>query len=93
MSGGTFNYSNHQLSDIAATVQNWIDYPDPNRYEPRPQEVTDLYKLIVPLIVLAADLAHHVDYYEAGDIGEDGLYERCDKAVQIYKQALENLSE
>lgn len=82
MSGGTFNYLEHQIGDLRDMIAHEAD-----RYFDRSDEFDEIgqqtreeigRRVTDALFVLkiAADMAHHIDYLFSGDIGAETFLER-----------------
>jgi hypothetical protein len=72
MSGGTFNYQQNVLLDIADTLSQEIKAND-GCYKP---ETIDAFRLGVELIEMAYIYAQRIDWLLSGDDGEDDFHER-----------------
>ena len=80
MSGGTFNYDQQHIGNIADRIEDMIDngYCD--------ERTLPHFKQGVDLLRLAFIYAQRIDWLVAGDDGEDtfvkGLYDDCKKLEQ-----------
>lgn len=107
MSGGTFDYKQHHIIDIADEIQSKLDrqgvektnrelayfdndyydrYPEEKFYPTYPVNIQVELKNAVNIIRKAALYAQRVDYYFAGDDGEESFLRRL-------KQELNQLNE
>jgi hypothetical protein len=81
MSGGTFDYSQHRIRDIYETIESYIDLQGKKdewgdehlTFEP---EVIKQLQDAIECLKKAYVYAHRVDWFLAGDDGEESFIER-----------------
>ena len=83
MSGGTFDYAQHNILNIYETIQSYIDkqgkktrYGD--NYEIFEPEVLKRLEDAIECLKKAYVYAHRVDYFLAGDDGSESFINRLD---------------
>lgn len=81
MSGGTFDYAQHNILNIYEDIQSYInnqgketEYGD--KYEIFEPEVLKRLEDAIECLKKAYVYAHRVDYYLAGDDGEESFLRR-----------------
>lgn len=91
MSGGTFDYQQFRLQDIAERIQEEIDH---NHIRPEwcsaddwnGQKWTDKtiaeFRKAIKLLYKAQVYAHRIDWLLAGDDGEDTFHERLKEDLE-----------
>lgn len=80
MSGGTFEYIQYRMDDLAEDIETFIkDNGNPDEYgfvQNYSEETIKELKQGVRLIKLAALYTHRIDWFLAGDDGEDNFHEK-----------------
>ena len=95
MSGGTFNYNQYMITDIADEIQSRLDrqgqvmndkwatlYDPPDTYMTFPPDVEQRLKDAVKALRIAAIYAQRADWYLAGDDGDESFVRRLDKELK-----------
>ena len=86
MSGGSFDYGCFRISQFAENLQNKIDENETkDDFGYSPSVSPDVLKLIQDCqrtIDLAGKLAHDIEWFYSGDIGEDTLAKRLDRYLK-----------
>ena len=105
MSGGTFNYKQYHISEIADSIEGelnrqgrlkpksdlWMqpeyykEYPEERYYYTHPKEIQEELKNAVSVLRVAAVYAQRVDWYLAGDDGEESFSKRLKEELQKIK--------
>lgn len=82
MSGGAFEYGCFQITQFAEGLQNKIDENETkDAYGDAPNVSSDVIALLQECqktIDLAGKLAHEIEWFYSGDIGEETLVKRLD---------------
>jgi len=73
MSGGTFEYKNNYIGEIAEELQEYIDTNDDIDY-PFSQATINEFVYARNLLVKADKLVHRIDWLIAGDDGEETFH-------------------
>ena len=89
MSGGTFDYSQHHINQIASDIEQYIavnDCKELDRYDDPighnyPPEIIEKFKEAVIALQRAAIMAQRIDYLIAGDDGEQSFLKRWDQEL------------
>ena len=89
MSGGAFNYAQHQLNEIAETIELAIQQNDDtslNQYGERrgrgySPEVIERFRVAVKTLRQAYRMAHDIDWLLSGDTGEDTFIAGWDRGM------------
>lgn len=96
MSGGTFDYNQHQIRYIIEEIETYIErqgklkddindiyrcdfyaeYPESRFYETYTPEVQEAMKAGIKALKVAEVYAHRIDYFLAGDDGEESFLRR-----------------
>lgn len=95
MSGGTFDYNQYKITDIADEIQSRLDrqgqtmddrwhssYDLPFTYMTFPPEAEQRLKDAVKALRIAAIYAQRADWYLAGDDGEESFVRRLDEELK-----------
>jgi len=81
MSGGTFDYNDHHISQIANEIEEYIVQNSKEQtYSP---ETIQRLNEAVNLLRKAAVLVHRIDYFLAGDHGENSFHEELKKDLDL----------
>jgi len=81
MSGGTLNYKDYYISDIANQIEEHI--VQNNKEQTYSPETIQRLNEAVDLLRKAAVLVHRIDYLLAGDHGEDRFHEKLKKDLDV----------
>jgi hypothetical protein len=81
MSGGTFDYSQHRIRDIYETIESYIDLQGKkdewgDEHQTFETEVIKQLQDAIECLKKAYVYAHRVDWFLAGDDGEESFIER-----------------
>lgn len=91
MSGGTFNYNQFLMTDMARTIQEYIDNNDSDcgwdepwgrKYSP---ETIFKFKEAIKILEQAQIMVHRIDWLLAGDDGEEDFHQRWEKDLSVLK--------
>jgi len=114
MSGGTFNYNQYRIRDIANDIEQeiaksgkpksqrelkdeggWRDndewykkYPEDLNHHKLRDEILEEFKNAYEMLRKAEIYAQRVDWYLAGDDGEDSFLERLKSDLELLKSEL-----
>ena len=81
MSGGTFDYNDHHISEIANEIEGYIVRNSKEQtYSP---ETIQRLNEAVDLLRKAAVLVNRIDFLLAGDHGEDSFHEELKKDLDM----------
>lgn len=78
MSGGHYEYSNFQLSQIAETIDNDIENNISMNWNMSDQVISRM-KIISEMLHTVEKLTHFADYLYSGDSGEETFIKRFDE--------------
>jgi hypothetical protein len=91
MPGGTFDYNQYKITDIAEEIQARLDrqgkmskgsyWEPPHPYETFPPEVELRLKEAVAALRIAAIYAQRADWFFSGNDGEESFIRRLDKEL------------
>ena len=73
MSGGTFDYNQYRIEDIATEIEREIERNDANEYS---LETIAEFRKAIKALRIAGVYAQRVDWLLAGDDGEDSFHRR-----------------
>lgn len=101
MSGGTFDYSQHRIDDIAETIELYLarqgkkmpkdeTWNDHTHYETFPKEIQEKFKEGIKYLKLAAVYAQRIDWYLAGDDGEENFLKRLEEDLKELTGTMKN---
>ena len=97
MSGGTFEYAECRINEIIADIQERLDRQGKRKsdddfydgseltYETYPPKVQQRMKEAVKALQVAFAYAHAVDYYLAGDTGDESFEEEITRELEELK--------
>lgn len=86
MSGGTFDYKQSSISQIAQEIEDLIDYNPTNGGRDFSPETIERFAQAVDLLRRAYILVHRIDYLVAGDDGEDNFHQRLAEDMEKYRK-------
>jgi hypothetical protein len=81
MSGGSFDYDDYHISQIANQIEEHI--VQNNKEQTYSPETIQRLNEAVDLLRKAAVLVHRIDYLLAGDHGEDSFHEELKKDLDL----------
>ena len=105
MSGGSFDYKQYHISEIADTIEHELekqgklkpkedlymmkeyyeDHPEEKYYETYPDEVQKQMREGIKRLRMAAIYAQRIDWYLAGDDGDENFLERLKEDLDALK--------
>lgn len=72
MSGGSFNYGQHAVNNLASEIEGFFDTDESSGYS---QEFKEKSLIVAEKLKKLARLANIIDYVVRGDSGEERLFE------------------
>lgn len=84
MSGGTFDYEDYRLTDIADKIETIIDDNDLGWRQYSTDTLSE-FRTAIRYLRLAAIYAHRVDWLVAGDDLEENFHERLKNDLNEYE--------
>jgi hypothetical protein len=105
MSGGTFDYKQYVISEIANSIEYELEiqgkpkpkedlymqtdfyekYPEEKYFHTHSKEIQEKLREGIKILRMAAIYAHRIDYYLAGDDGEDSFLKRLKSDLNDFK--------
>ena len=93
MSGGTFDYNQYHITEIADTIQEHLDrqgkeLPDDmtwggdNHYPIYPDDIQQIFKDTISLLREAAIRVQRIDWFLAADDGEENFKRRLKEELE-----------
>lgn len=90
MSGGYFNYQQHSLEDIAATIDELIESNDSEELDRwgdvvgrhYPHDIIARFDVTRKALRLAANMTQRVDWIVSGDDGEESFRRRWEEEIE-----------
>jgi len=89
MSGGTFEHREGILQDIIDTIKTKRDLELSQSNLKNPESFEDICNLAITHLELGYTITHRLDWYFAGDDGEDTMYKRLKGELEKLKEAYE----
>lgn len=87
MSGGTFDYKQFHITDIADSINNLIERNQENKEKHGfglGEEALETMRVCELVVRLAGDLAHHADWRYAGDTGDETFIKQVHEAFEKF---------